>query len=89
MPIRLVALLCLLLVAICSPAHAQPKSDGKPAEPEAPSVTEHEVTIGGQAVRYTATAGYLRLPDYEGKPKADVFFVAYTRRHDSPQPGRR
>ncbi len=47
------------------------------------SVTHHSVTINGEEVRYTATAGTLVLKeeiDTEGeKPKASVFFVAYTR----------
>lgn len=46
------------------------------------SVTRHSVTINGKELRYTATAGTLVLKeevDKEGeKPKASVFFVAYT-----------
>lgn len=48
-------------------------------------VTQHTVTIGGEEVAYTATAGTLILreeDDEEGKeaaPKAEIFFVAYTR----------
>ncbi|MCY3740932.1 MAG: peptidase S10 [Candidatus Poribacteria bacterium] len=47
------------------------------------SVTHHSVTINGEEMRYTATTGTLILKeeiDKEGeKPKAAVFFVAYTR----------
>lgn len=47
------------------------------------SVTHHSVTINGEEIRYTATAGTLVLKeeiDKEGeKPKASVFFIAYTR----------
>ncbi len=47
------------------------------------SVTHHSVTVNGEEIRYTATAGTLVLKeevDKEGeKPKASVFFVAYTR----------
>ena len=47
------------------------------------SVTHHSVTINGEEVHYTATTGTLILKeevDKEGeKPKAAVFFVAYTR----------
>ncbi|MBL7999922.1 MAG: peptidase S10, partial [Candidatus Kapabacteria bacterium] len=43
-----------------------------------PSVTTHSVTIGGRQLRYTATAGFMRLTDDTGKPKADVFYMAYT-----------
>lgn len=47
------------------------------------SITRHSVTINGEEIRYTATAGTLVLKeetDKEGeKPKASVFFIAYTR----------
>ncbi|MCY4403644.1 MAG: peptidase S10 [Candidatus Poribacteria bacterium] len=46
------------------------------------SVTHHSVTIDGKELKYTATAGTLVLKaedDKEGeKPKASIFFVAYT-----------
>lgn len=46
------------------------------------SVTHHSVTINGKAMNYTATTGTLVLKeetDKEGeKPKASIFFVAYT-----------
>jgi carboxypeptidase C (cathepsin A) len=55
------------------------------------SITQHTITIGGQTIRYTVTAGTLVLKEEaekegdkagesEGeKPKAGVFFIAYTR----------
>ena len=56
-------------------------------KPEVPedniSVTHHTATINGEEIRYTATTGTLVLKeeiDKEGeKPKASVFFIAYTR----------
>ncbi|MEX2217735.1 MAG: hypothetical protein WD749_03165 [Phycisphaerales bacterium] len=58
----------------------KPKSDKDKEKdkkwPE-PVATKHEVNIGGQTIAYTATAGTLELPDYEGKPKANVFYVSY------------
>ena len=46
------------------------------------SVTHHSVTINGKELNYTATTGTLVLKaevDKEGeKPKASIFFVAYT-----------
>lgn len=46
------------------------------------SVTHHSVTINGKELKYTATTGTLVLKeetDKEGeKPKASIFFVAYT-----------
>ena len=47
------------------------------------SVTHYSVTINGEEIRYTATTGTLILKEEvnkEGeKPKAAVFFIAYTR----------
>lgn len=63
-----------------------------PAEPKDNLVvTQHSVVIGGQEIKYTVTAGTLVLKEEsEGKgekagvsegekPKASVFFIAYTR----------
>jgi carboxypeptidase C (cathepsin A) len=41
-------------------------------------VTEHDVTIAGHAIAYTATAGTLLLKDDAGQPTAEMFYVAYT-----------
>src|SRR5580704_5406028 len=51
-----------------------------PPEPEDKVVqTKHSARIGGQEIKYTATAGMMVMKDEEGKPKASVFYVAYTR----------
>lgn len=57
------------------------------------SVTHHTVTLGGQELRYTVTTGTLVFREEtekdgvsEGeKPKATVFFVAYTKDGADPQ----
>jgi carboxypeptidase C (cathepsin A) len=49
-------------------------------------VTHHSITVGGKTLSYTATAGYLEQPDYEGKPKANVFYVSYVKDEDPGQP---
>ena len=41
--------------------------------------TEHVATIHGKEIKYTATAGKLVMKNDEGKPKAHVFFIAYTK----------
>jgi carboxypeptidase C (cathepsin A) len=41
--------------------------------------SKHTVVIDGQEIAYTATAGTLILKDEEDKPKASLFYVAYTR----------
>jgi len=97
-------------LTVCFSIHAaEPAASPSPAEAkageqkEAPrvSVTEHSITINGQALKYKATAGYLTLSDEKaekdgkpedaahgapaapqpeaGKPKAKIFFIAYTR----------
>lgn len=68
---------------------------GPGARPEAPKDayvdrtvdTQHVAKIGGQEIRYTATAGSLPLSDDAGRVKAHQFFVAYTK--DGAEPGTR
>lgn len=83
-----ISLFCSITLAGCAaPLFAQPEQAEKakaadtPAakDREALSVTKHTMTIGGEEVAYTATAGFLTLPDYGGKPRASMFYVAYTR----------
>src|SRR5579863_4122781 len=63
------------------PAEAPKEPEKKtPPEPEDKVVqTKHSARIGGQEIKYTATAGMLVMKDEEGKPKASVFYMAYTR----------
>ncbi|MBK7215984.1 MAG: peptidase S10 [Candidatus Promineofilum sp.] len=67
---------------------AHPPADAKPEPPPPPPVdvlsqTSHSIVINGETIAYTATAGRLVLKaedEKEGeKPKASIFFVAYTR----------
>jgi len=90
--IRLLALLCLLLVTTtnltwaeestskekpaASPKKPEKKKDDKQAKL---SVTQHTATIAGQKIAYSATAGKMLMRNDEGKEKAEVFFVAYTK----------
>ncbi len=71
------------------PKPAEPK-DEKKEKPELKDhlvVTQHQITIGGQEISYTVTTGTIvlkeetdREKEYEGeKPKAQFFFVAYTK----------
>ncbi|MGH7651650.1 MAG: S10 family peptidase [Gemmatimonadaceae bacterium] len=53
-------------------------STGVPAI-ERVSTTKHTVTIDGKAVPYTSRAGTMVIRDDEGKPKATVFYISYTR----------
>lgn len=52
----------------------------KPEFPkEVLSTTNHSVKIGGNPFSYTATAGNLLLKEEDGRPKANIFFIAYTK----------
>jgi carboxypeptidase C (cathepsin A) len=42
------------------------------------SVTTGTLTVGGKELAYTATAGYMPLKDESGKPRARIFYTAYT-----------
>ena len=41
--------------------------------------TEHTATIDGKELKYTAVAGKLAMKSDDGKTKAHVFFIAYTK----------
>jgi carboxypeptidase C (cathepsin A) len=63
---------------------AEAKKEEKPDEKkddlkDKVSVTKHTAKINGKEIKYTATAGKLVMKDDEGKPKALVFFIAYTK----------
>jgi len=50
-----------------------------PAPEEKVSQTHHTLTLGGQTIAYTATAGTLLFRDDDGTPQASFFFVAYVK----------
>lgn len=82
-----------LLAPAASAAERQKSSDtstaaadhggDKKSETEEPkeetSVTHHSLTVRGQKLDYTATAGTLLLKKENGKARAQIFYVAYTR----------
>lgn len=56
------------------------QAQAKPVEVQDRVVaTKHKAVIGGTSIAYTATTGTLVLRDEDGKAKASMFFVAYTR----------
>lgn len=79
----------LLLLTLTHPVFAQEKPDKPEKEPAAkeepqkeapkPVSKEGKVTIAGQAVPYTSTAGKMTIRDDKGKAKASIFYVSYTR----------
>lgn len=56
-----------------------PEKKTEAKEPPRQSVTKHSITVDGQKLSYTATAGLMPLKDAEGKTTANIFYVAYTR----------
>lgn len=74
----------LLAIGFSSEVWAQEKDKEahklmRAALPET-SVTEHEITVNGKVLRYTATTGYTTLQKEDGTERAHVFFVAYTKK---------
>jgi len=51
----------------------------KDTPPHPNAVTKHSLTLNGQKLDYTATAGTLPLKDKEGKTTAHIFYIAYTK----------
>ena len=72
--------LALLLPTAVRADDPQKPPDKEAAEPEAKSsVTQHEITIGGQRVAYAATAGYLIVDNEKEEPAAQFGYTAYVR----------
>jgi carboxypeptidase C (cathepsin A) len=61
-----------------APAASADTSEGVPAI-EKIVVTHHTTKIDGKAITYTTHTGTMVLRDDDGKPKASVFFIAYTK----------
>jgi carboxypeptidase C (cathepsin A) len=68
-----------LAVLILLPSLTAAEEKPKPPVEEKVSRTQHALTLGGQRIAYTATAGTLVLRDEKGEPRASVFSVAYVR----------
>ena len=78
----------LLAVSLCFIAAAPPSPAQTPASKEPFSEIEGSVTIAGAKIEYKATTGRLNVADLTGKAKANLFFIAYTRKMDG-KPGNR
>jgi len=67
-----------------APAPAAGQTPPPPAAPPAKveekvSKTQHTLTISGQTIAYTATAGTVVLKKEDGTPTASLFYVAYVK----------
>src|SRR5512141_2047895 len=65
--------------AAAQPAQSRDAAKDAPELKETTAVTKHTITIGGQPLRYTATAGTLLLRDDKDKPIASFFYVYYAK----------
>lgn len=66
------------------PAKNDAKAEAEAAQARAPVeeqafVSKGAVTVAGQRIAYTATAGTLTIRDDAGKPSASYFYTAYTK----------
>ena len=59
--------------------NADDKKDDDKKDAPKPVVTYGSVEIDGKKIPYTATAGKMVMKTDEGDPKAEVFFIAYTK----------
>ena len=71
------------------PEQTPPEGEQQPAPKDKLSITDHEINVRGQPLKYKATAGTLVLKDEAAKPKANLFFVAYEKEPASEDPARR
>lgn len=92
MPVHaLPRLLLMSLIAVCPPAFAR-DTPAREAAPRAAEPSQQEranapkrvdkvlaARINGQQVRYTATTGTILLQSDDGKPRAEIFYIAYQR----------
>jgi len=78
--IKSLLLVCLMITATF--VFAEEDAKDKPAAPEPKAMTfksENEITVQGQRVRYSTTAGTLLMRDEEGKPIAEFGYTAYVK----------
>jgi carboxypeptidase C (cathepsin A) len=81
-------MVCMLALSVMPVLAQEPRPAQQPAAakagteanllPEQPVVTQHSARLGGQAVSYTAEAGWLPIRE-DGKLAAKMFYVAYNR----------
>lgn len=55
------------------------ENDKIKAPAQSVSVTHHSIQVDGKVLNYTATTGYMLQKKEDGKPLANVFYIAYTK----------
>jgi carboxypeptidase C (cathepsin A) len=99
--IHLILAVVVLVAGMSLPVGAEekPRAQGKagpeqqaegPKEPSKDTICEsvHTVQIGGKAIEYIARAGLMSLKEDKEDPKAQIFFISYTRK-DTQDPAKR
>ncbi|MFN9339756.1 MAG: S10 family peptidase [Candidatus Kapaibacterium sp.] len=43
------------------------------------SITSHTLVVNGKSISYKATTGYMEMKTEDGKSKANIFYIAYTK----------
>ena len=61
------------------PKNLPPALAGEGTAVDAPVITKGSVRINNKVINYTATTGYMQLKTEDGKPRANIFYVAYTK----------
>jgi carboxypeptidase C (cathepsin A) len=90
MPIRVFAAAAALVIGLSSPAIADDCPAPSPGRaPEAPAAVEsghalpaevvrqHSLALPGRCLQFHSIAGAVRIPDADGKPRAEIAFIAY------------
>ena len=79
----------LIAVLICGVAQAPADPVGRAATPPRPAiadtVTHHTLVLPGRTLRFTATAGAIRLQTDSGVPRSDIAFIAYQQEDADPR----
>lgn len=80
---KILSLSIIFFVITTNSLAQEPTKDAKAADKllsvSPPVVTKHTININGKPMPYTATTGYMTLKEENGKEKANIFFVAYTK----------
>jgi len=99
---RPIAILTFLLLPLSFLISAETLPEQKPTEKKESSaavieahpkedefvITKHSVKINGAEINYSAQVGTMSLKDEEGKPKGDIFYIAYTKEGEENNPNR-
>jgi carboxypeptidase C (cathepsin A) len=86
--VRVVVLACAaLLASVALPVYAQrtePAGDAEAIHLPADVISRQTLELPGRTLRFTATAGAIRLRDGKDKPLAEIAFVAYQAEQADP-----